>query len=76
MLRTLFPIVLTVSLVATPYVGMTQSIEQLFQQGNQAQNEGRYREAESIWRQIISIDSNNAIAYFYIGLALRKQGKL
>ncbi|MDJ0730716.1 MAG: tetratricopeptide repeat protein [Crocosphaera sp.] len=76
MLRRLFPILLTVSLVATPYVGMTQTVEQLFQQGNQAHNEGNYREAESIFREIITIDSNNAGAYVGIGLALDEQGKL
>ena len=76
MIRPLFPIVLTVSLVATPYVGMTQTIEQLFQQGEQAYNEGKYREAERIFRQIITIESGNTRGYNSMGVVLEKQGRL
>ncbi|MEA5533437.1 tetratricopeptide repeat protein [Crocosphaera sp. XPORK-15E] len=63
MFRRLVPILLTVSLLATPQIGVTQTIDQLFDQANTAYDQGKYTEAERIFRQVIQIDPNNADAY-------------
>ena len=54
----------------------SQNVEQLYQQGNAAQDKGDFSEAESIFRQVIKIDPNDAKAYYNLGIALSKQGKL
>ncbi|MGI2902119.1 tetratricopeptide repeat protein [Tolypothrix sp. VBCCA 56010] len=61
---------MSLSLAATPLVAVAQSIEQLFQQGNAAQEAGDYWEAENIWRRIIKKDPNNATAYKNLGNVL------
>ena len=55
---------------------LSQDIDQLFQQGNAAQSRGDFSEAENIFRQVIKIDSNNAVAYYNLGNALKDQGDL
>ena len=60
----------------TPHPALSQDVDQLFQQGNAAQDRGNFSEAESIFRQVINIDPNNAYAYNNLGNALYKQGKL
>ncbi|MBD2605095.1 tetratricopeptide repeat protein [Scytonema hofmannii FACHB-248] len=67
---------LSLSLAATPLVAVAQSLEQLFQQGNAAQEAGNYPHAENIWLRIIQQYPNNANAYYNLGLALYYQNKL
>ncbi|NEU74175.1 tetratricopeptide repeat protein [Hassallia byssoidea VB512170] len=67
---------LSLSLAATPLVAVAQSVEQLFQQGNAAQEAGNYTQAENIWRRIIQQYPNNANAYYNLGKALYYQKKL
>ncbi|NEO33018.1 MAG: tetratricopeptide repeat protein [Symploca sp. SIO3C6] len=76
MLRRVVPLLLTVSLIATPQVVVAQSINQLFQQGNAAQSAGNFPEAERIFRRVIRLEPNNAVAYNSLGNALSDQGKL
>ena len=63
-------------LTITPQPVLSQDIDQLYQQGNTAQSRGNFTEAESIFRQIINIDPNDAGAYNNLGNALYDQGKL
>ncbi|MFM7449958.1 MAG: tetratricopeptide repeat protein, partial [Leptolyngbyaceae cyanobacterium] len=73
--RTLAPLALTaVMLLSGP--GLTQTIDQLLQQGIESGTSGRYVEAERIFRQAISQDPKNAAAYYNLGLALYYQKKL
>jgi superkiller protein 3 len=67
---------LSLSLAATPLVAVAQSIEQLFQQGNAAENLDKHPEAEAIWRKVLELDPKNTSAYNKLGDALRRQGKL
>ncbi|NEP01302.1 MAG: tetratricopeptide repeat protein [Symploca sp. SIO2E9] len=76
MLHRFFSLLLTLSLVAIPQVVVAQSIEQLFQQGNAAQDAGNFSEAEHIFRRVIQSEPNNTDAYYNLGLALYYQGKL
>ncbi|ACK71346.1 Tetratricopeptide TPR_2 repeat protein [Gloeothece citriformis PCC 7424] len=76
MLTRLFLILITLFLNVPPNPILAQNIDQLFEQGNAAQNEGNFTEAERIFRQVIKINPNNADAYRYLGIALRNQGKL
>ncbi|MBW4569568.1 MAG: tetratricopeptide repeat protein [Tolypothrix carrinoi HA7290-LM1] len=57
-------------------MAVAQSIEQLFQQGNAAQEAENYTQAENIWRRIIQQYPNNANAYYNLGNALYYQKKL
>ncbi len=63
-------------LTITPQTVLSQDVDQLFQQGNAAYKQGDFSEVESIFRQVIKIDPNNAVAYNNLGIALRQQGKL
>ena len=54
----------------------SQNLEQILQQAIEAGNAGRLEKAESLFRQVLKIDPNNAIAYYNLGVALRHQGKL
>ncbi|GAX44024.1 TPR repeat-containing protein [Tolypothrix sp. NIES-4075] len=68
---------LTISLTTTPQLVVAQNnIEQLLQQGNAAQEAGKYSESEATYRQIIQIEPNNATAYSELGIALGEQKKL
>ena len=52
-----------------------QSIDELFRQGNAAQAVGDYETAESIFRQVLRQDPDNAAAYSNLGIALYAQGR-
>ena len=52
------------------------SVEQLFKQGNAAQEAGKYSQAEAIWRKVLKVKPKDAVAYRKLGIALRKQGKV
>ena len=72
---TLAPLALTTALMFCG-PGLTQTIDQLFQQGNAAQASGQYAEAERIFRQVISLNPQDAKAYYNLGNALYAQNKL
>ncbi len=72
---TLAPLALTTALMFCG-PGLTQTIDQLFQQGNAAQASGQYAEAERIFRQVISLNPQDATAYYNLGNALYAQNKL
>ncbi|MDZ8104655.1 MAG: tetratricopeptide repeat protein [Nostoc sp. DedQUE12a] len=68
---------LTLSLATTPQLVVAQNnIEQLFQQGNAAQEAGKYSQSEAIYRRIIQIEPNNATAYYKLCDVLDYQNKL
>ncbi|MGK7932889.1 MAG: tetratricopeptide repeat protein [Microcystaceae cyanobacterium] len=75
-MRRFLPFILTLSLIVTPQIGLTQTVNQLFQQGNTAQAAGNYTKAELIFRRVIEIEPNAADAYNNLGIALYYQGKL
>ena len=60
----------------SPQPLLSQSIDQLFRQGNAAKDRGNFAEAERVFRQIIKIDPNDAKAHKNLGNALSDQGKL
>ena len=72
----LLPLVLIFSVLSYTPVGLGQSVEELFRQGNAAQAAGNYSQAETIFRQVIRINPQDTNAYNNLGLALRRQGKL
>ena len=75
--RWLGAIALAAVIVATPAVVVqAQTIDDLYLQGNAAQAEGNYAEAEQIWRQIIRRTPNDAIAYYNLGNVLADQERL
>ncbi|WP_375507039.1 tetratricopeptide repeat protein [uncultured Nostoc sp.] len=68
---------LILSLTTTPkFVVAQNNIEQLFQQGEAAQEAGKYSESEATYRRIIQIDPNNATAYYKLCYVLDDQNKL
>ena len=73
---TLISILLMLSVVGIPQLAAGQTIEQLVQQGNEAQAAGNFSEAEAIWRRVLQDNPNNADAYYNLGRALSNQGKL
>ena len=68
--------VLTLALMIMPPTTVAQTLEQLWQQGETAQAQKKYPEAERIWRQIIQIDPNSAVAFSNLCAALFRQNKL
>ncbi len=68
--------VLTLALMIMPPTTVAQTLEQLWQQGETAQSEKKYPEAERIWRQIIQLDPNSAVAFSNLCDALFRQNKL
>jgi len=68
--------VLTLALMIMPPTTVAQTLEQLWQQGETAQSEKKYPEAERIWRQIIQLEPNSADAYNNLGNVLSDQKKL
>ena len=76
MLTRFLPLLVTLSLLATPQIAVAQSVEQLYQQGNAAQKAGNFAEAERIFRRAIELDPNYALAYNGLGTALGDQKKL
>ncbi|WP_430015045.1 tetratricopeptide repeat protein [Microcystis protocystis FBCC-A270] len=68
--------VLTLALVIMPPTTVAQTLEQLWQQGETAQAQKKYPEAERIWRQIIQLDPNSAVAFSNLCAALFRQNKL
>ncbi|HBL10310.1 MAG TPA: peptidase S1, partial [Cyanobacteria bacterium UBA11162] len=76
MRRWFLPLVLILSVVATPPVVVAQTVEQLIQQGEAAINAGNYNEAEALIRRVIESDPNNARAYNFLGIVLVEQEKL
>ncbi len=73
----LIALFLSLSLATIPQLASAQTtIEQLFQQGNAAQDAGKYSQAEAIWRRVLEIEPQNAVAYFELGKALYFQKKL
>ena len=69
-------LVLTLALMIMPPTTVAQTLEQLWQQGETAQAQKKYPEAERIWRQIIQIDPNSAVAFSNLCAALFRQNKL
>jgi superkiller protein 3 len=59
-----------------PQLAVAQTIEELFQQGNAAQEAKNYSQAEAIYRRIIKIEPNNAKAYYKLCYVLDDQNKL
>jgi superkiller protein 3 len=68
--------VLTLALMIMPPTTVAQTLEQLWQQGETAQAQKKYPEAERIWRQIIQLDPNSAVAFSNLCAALSRQNKL
>ena len=68
--------VLTLALMIMPPTTVAQTLEQLWQQGETAQAQKKYLEAERIWRQIIQLDPNSAVAFSNLCAALFRQNKL
>jgi superkiller protein 3 len=68
--------VLTLALMIMPPTTVAQTLEQLWQQGETAQAQKKYPEAERIWRQIIQLDPNSAVAFSNLCDALFRQNKL
>ena len=68
--------VLTLALMIMPPTTVAQTLEQLWQQGETAQSQKKYPEAERIWRQIIQLDPNSAVAFSNLCAALFRQNKL
>jgi len=69
-------LVLTLALMIMPPTTVAQTLEQLWQQGETAQAQKKYPEAERIWRQIIQLDPNSAVAFSNLCAALFRQNKL
>jgi superkiller protein 3 len=59
-----------------PKLAVAQTIEELFQQGNAAQEAENYSQAEAIYRRIIQLEPNNAKAYYKLCYVLKDQNKL
>ncbi|VXD23376.1 Tetratricopeptide TPR_2 repeat protein [Planktothrix serta PCC 8927] len=72
----LLPLVLIFSVLSYTPVALAPNGEELFEKGNAAQAAGNYSQAETIFRQVIRINPQDANAYNGMGNALRKQGKL
>ena len=72
----LLALVLTLSLAGMPQLAVAQTIEELFQQGNAAQEAENYSQAEAIYRRIIQLEPNNAEAYYKLCYVLDDQNKL
>ena len=72
----LLALVLTFSLAGMPQLAVAQTIEELFQQGNAAQEAENYSQAEAIYRRIIQLEPNNAKAYYKLCYVLDDQNKL
>jgi superkiller protein 3 len=68
--------VLTLALMIMPPTTVAQTLEQLWQQGETAQSQKKYPEAERIWRQIIQLEPNSAVAFSNLCDALFRQNKL
>ena len=69
-------LVLTLALMIMPPTTVAQTLEQLWQQGETAQSQKKYPEAERIWRQIIQLEPNSAVAFSNLCDALFRQNKL
>jgi len=72
----LLPLVLIFSLLSYTPVGLGQSVDELFKQGKAAYDAGNYSQAETIFRQVIRINPQDANAYYNLGVVLYHQGKL
>ena len=72
----LLALVLTLSMAGMPQLAVAQTIEELFQQGNEAQEAKNYSQAEAIYGRIIQIEPNNAKAYYKLCYVLDDQNKL
>ncbi|MEN8443976.1 MAG: tetratricopeptide repeat protein [Cyanobacteria bacterium J06555_13] len=62
--------------LSTHKIAGAQSVEQLSQQGQTAQDLKDYAEAEAIWRQVIDLEPSSTEAYVAMGKALYFQGRL
>ena len=69
-------LVLTLALMIMPPTTVAPTLEQLWQQGETAQAQKKYPEAERIWRQIIQLEPNSAVAFSNLCDALFRQNKL
>ena len=71
-LRRFLPLLLMLFWVGvfTPSRVLSESVEQLFQQGNAALAAKKYSEAEAIWRKVIELEPNKMDAYYELGRAL------
>ena len=72
----LLALVFTGFLATIPQVAVAQSLDNLSQQGNAAQQAGKYSQAKSIWRRLIQLNPKSATAYKNLGNALSDQKKL
>ncbi|MDJ1175316.1 tetratricopeptide repeat protein [Roseofilum capinflatum] len=75
MFRKFWAFWLTLAVVVTPQATIAQTIDELRQQGEAAYNSGNYAQAELIWRRVIN-QKPDSVAYVWLGIALRNQGKL
>ena len=71
----LIPLALAATLLTAQPV-FAQTIDDLFQQGDEAQANGGFVQAEEIFRRAVVLDPNNSDAYVGIGIALDAQGRV
>ncbi|WP_139240555.1 tetratricopeptide repeat protein, partial [Geitlerinema sp. PCC 9228] len=77
MLRRSMSWIVGVCLVAaSPVAVVAQSVDELHERGDAAQEANNYEEAARIFREIIERAPNDDEAYFELGYTLRQQGKL
>ncbi|MGK7924546.1 MAG: tetratricopeptide repeat protein [Spirulina sp.] len=67
---------LTLFLLGNCQISTAQSIDRLLQEAKEAYEAEKYIQAETIARQAIATESNNARAYNYLGIILRQQEKV
>lgn len=66
---------LSLVLLATPQTTVAQTVEQLFKQGEAAQEAKRFAEAEQIWQRVIQQQPQNAQAFKHLADAFYDQKK-
>jgi superkiller protein 3 len=63
----LLVLLLMLSLTTVAPIAVAQTTQQLVEQGNAAQATGNYAQAETLWRQVLQGEPNNAEAYVGLG---------
>ena len=63
----LLVLLLMLSLTTVAPIAVAQTTQQLVEQGNAAQATGNYAQAETLWRQVLQREPNNADAYVGLG---------
>ncbi len=76
-MRSLLAIGLSVTTltIAPPAIVQAQSVEDLYRQGIAAYDAGDYTQAADIWRQVLQINPNDAVAHASLGFILGEQGQ-